>query len=243
MRALERLARNYLKLRGYRVPKAKNRPDRYALFSYGNTDGSFDYERYRAIQERGNKQKVAEVWADEQTIQYIASYLKTVRPGLKHGLCHGVRRGTEQRWFAEQLGIDVLGTDISETARQFPNVVQWDFHDAKPEWIGAFDFVYTNAHDHAYDPKKALDAWIDQIDDDGAVFLEHTMGHSDERTSEMDPFGIDPHVFPFVIVKWGAGKYAVTNILEPPHTKPNGYKIWIFVVTKLKNARSPGPDV
>jgi hypothetical protein len=219
------------------VPKTKSQKGDYTLFSFTKPDGSFDYEKYRAIQEEGNKRKIANVWADEKTIGFISAYLKEKQSDLSRGLCHGVRRGNEQRWFSEQLGIEVLGTDISETATQFPNTVQWDFHEVNPEWVGTFDFVYTNSHDHAYDPKKALDAWVGQLRPGGAVFLEHTMGHATDATSELDPFGVDPHVFPFLIAKWGAGRYAVTEILEPEHTKPHGLKIWIFVIRATGGAK------
>ncbi len=237
MRLLTKLARSYLKRQGYHVPKVKGENSDFTLFKYTAQDGSFDYEKYRSIQEEGNKRKITNVWADEKTIAFISTYLKQRQPNLSRGLCHGVRRGNEQRWFAEQLGVEVLGTDISQTATQFPNTVQWDFHDTNPDWLGAFDFVYTNSHDHAYDPKKALEAWIEQLRPGGAVFLEHTMGHTSEATSELDPFGVDPHVFPYLIAKWGAGRYAVTEVLEPEHTKPNGLKIWVLVVRKLDYER------
>jgi len=240
MKLLDDLARRYLKTRGYHVPKAKGQNNDYILFRYTDAGGSFDYEKYRSIQVEGNKRKIENVWADEKTIASICSYLKSTNPHLSRGLCHGVRRGNEQRWFSEQLGIDVIGTDISDTATQFPKTVQWDFHETSPDWVGAFDFVYTNSHDHAYDPKKALDAWVGQLKPGGALFLEHTMGHAAEGSSQLDPFGVDPHVFPFLIAKWGQGKYAVTDILEPEHTKPNGLRIWVFVVRRTDNSSMNG---
>ena len=31
---------------------------------------------------------------------------------------------------------NIIGTDISTTALNFENSIQWDFHDQKEEWIG-----------------------------------------------------------------------------------------------------------
>ena len=37
----------------------------------------------------------------------------------------------------------------------------------KKEWIDFFDFVYTNSLDQSYDPRKALEIWLDQIKKNG----------------------------------------------------------------------------
>ncbi len=232
MSPVERFAKRYLTKRGYRFHKDTG--EDYLLYDYRKADGSFDYDRYRKIQEETNIRKIENVWADQPTIEFISGYLKSKKPNLTAGICHGVRRGNEQRWFSEALGIPVIGTDISSTAEQFPNTVQWDFHDRKEEWVGAFDFVYTNSHDHAYDPKKAIDAWIDQLTDDGMVFLEHTIDHSESGANEADPFGVDARILPYLITQWGEGRYAVTEVLHVPHRKPKGMKIWVIVIRKLK---------
>jgi len=234
MKYLDKIARKYLKARGHYIPFAQNTAgvSDFFLYDYKNSGGKFDYEHYRKIQEDGNKRKINNVWADQPTINFIADHLKSAGRPLQRGLCHGVRRGNEQKWFSERLGIDVIGTDISETAKDFPNTVQWDFHEHNPDWVGAFDFVYTNSHDHAYDPRKAIGEWVGQISAHGSVFLEHTMAHSETGANELDPFGVDPRFLPFLIARWSEGKYAVTQVLEPPHAKPNGLKIWVFEIRK-----------
>jgi SAM-dependent methyltransferase len=205
----------------------------YALFSFTRPDGSFDYEQYRKVQEDANKAKIGKVFADERTMDFLAEYLQRSMPKIERGICHGTRRGLEQKWLAERLSAEVVGTEISETATQFPNTVQWDFHEENTDWLGAFDFVYSNSHDHAYDPRKALSAWVRQLRPHGAVILEHTSQHTEEHASRMDPFGVRPDVLPYLVAKWGAGKFAVTEVLEPPFNKPNGSKIWLFVIRPL----------
>jgi SAM-dependent methyltransferase len=205
----------------------------YALFSYTRPDGSFDYKEYRRIQEQGNRQKITQVFADEKTLEVVAKYLENTSPGIQHGLCHGTRRGFEQQWLSDRLKADVIGSEISDTAIEFPRTVQWDFHDENPEWVGAFDFVYSNSHDHAYDPKRAISTWVDQLKPGGAVVLEHTDRHTNEFSDALDPWGVRPELLPYLIAKWGSGKFAVTEILEPEFTKARGYKIWLFVIRKV----------
>jgi len=176
------------------------------------------------------------VWADEKTIDLICDYLRASNVPLRRGLCHGSRNGAEVRWFKERLGIDVIGTDISETASDF-GLVQWDFHEANPEWVGQFDFIYTNSHDHAYDPRKAFNAWVDQLAPQGKLIIEHTTGHAAEAVTELDPFGLDARLLPYVVLNFSEGKYAVVRILKPQHAKQNAKKgslpIWVFIIARL----------
>ena len=100
-------------------------------------------------------------------------------------------RGAEQAWFTANLANapTVIGTEISDTAAQFPATVQWDFHDINPEWTGKADFVYSNSWDHAFDPQRAFAAWIDALRPGGLLLLDHTKDQSPETTNALDPFG------------------------------------------------------
>lgn len=211
-----------------RLPREPN----IYLYDYRRPDGTFDYERYRRVQTEGNKRKINNVFADQETIRLIADYCTASFGSVEAGLCHGCRNGAEVKWFREHLGPVVQGTDISDTAAQFDNMTQWDFHEANPDWIGKFDFVYTNSHDHAYDPKKAIGTWVDQLKPNGLLFLEHTPLHSINGTSELDPFGVRPEYFPSLILEFGAGKYSVREVIRPKHRKPNGTEVLIFVIHK-----------
>lgn len=180
------------------------------------------YAAYRATQIRWNKAKLAKVWADAQTLEAIASDID--RRGLRKGICHGARNGFEVRWLAERLKTDVVGTDISETAAQFGLVVH-DFHDRREDWIGKFGFIYTNSLDQAFDPEKALTAWLEQLTPNGCIYIEHTMLHSPVGASEMDPFGAHPLIMPYLIHKWGG---RLNDIIELK-TLGKGH-VWVFVV-------------
>lgn len=158
------------------------------LHRYLNEQGEFDYDKYRQIQTAGNKRKLNAQWVDEASIEWLSGLMRSLIPAPTFGLCHGTRRGAEQAWFAKHLTCEVLGTEISDTANQFPNTIQWDFHKVKPEWIDTADFVYSNSWDHSYDPIRLFPTWMSCVKPGGICVLEHSPQHV--RVTELDPFGI-----------------------------------------------------
>jgi hypothetical protein len=197
--------------------------------------GSGGYDDYRRTQIHHNKRKIDKVFADAATIAYIADYVRANTERVVGGICHGTRRGFEQAEFSRLLNCPVIGTELSDTATQFPNTFEWDFHEQKPEWVGAFTFGYSNSHDQAFNPRKALLTWTEQLTPDGFLFIEHTMLHSATGSSEMDPFGAHPMVMPYLFLEWGRGNYRLHDILHPPHKKPGGQEIWVFVLKRWKS--------
>ncbi|MGZ9096682.1 MAG: hypothetical protein ACXW30_00100 [Micavibrio sp.] len=195
--------------------------EHFVLYSYLKNDGTFDYDRYRKIQEEGNKRKIENVWVLEDNIKFLSEYLENHLDNIHSGLCHGTRRGKEQEWFKKYLGGDVkvIGTEISETATQFPDTIQWDFHEVKPEWVNNIDFIYSNSFDHSYDPEKCLNAWMSCLRKGGVCVLEHTDAHSAKGANELDPFGAHLMQMPYLITKWAKGKYSVREILAAPVKK------------------------
>ena len=165
-------------------------PAQLKRWRFTDENGHFDYEAYRSVQIAGNKRKINNSWAYEPAIQFLAQYLRKTRPTLDFGLCHGTRRGLEQAWFRDLLGCEVIGTEISDTASQFPHTVQWDFHDANPLWVGKADFVYSNSFDHSYDPALCFRTWAAQLKPDGLLLLEHTLDHGPKSIDPLDPFRI-----------------------------------------------------
>lgn len=210
---LKRLIKRFLGRFGWEIrrrgPESTSR-----LFEYRREDGSFDYDRYRRVQIDGNRNKLDKVWACEETIAFLAKYIRGRIAEPTFGICHGSRRGKEQAWFRRHLGCEVIGTEISDTASDFPHTIQWDFHEAKAEWLGAADFIYSNAFDHAYDPEKCLNAWMSCLKPNGICLIEHSSRH--ERASELDPFGAKIEVMPYLILNWGRGRYFVSDILDAP---------------------------
>ncbi len=219
---------------------AKN-TELFALFEFGD-GGEFDYEAYRAAQVTKAQSDTGDVWADPKTLDVIADYARAKIPNLSFLLCHGSKAGMESRHLAERLGCEGIGTDISPP-QAAQGVVEWDFHEKNDEWKGRASLVYTNALDHAYDPKKAIDAWVDQLAPEGLIFIEHTMLHAPEGSSASDPFGAHPLIMPYLILDWGQGKYCVRDVIKPEHKKPHwkpvegerpdtDLDIWVFVIAR-----------
>ena len=186
----------------------------FELYRYTKPDGTFDYERYRQVQTAGNKEKLGQTWAVEENIAFLSDYLAKHLGKVEFGLCHGTRQGKEQAWFKKYLKCDVLGTEISDTAGQFPDTIQWDFHEVKPEWLGAAGFVYSNSFDHSYDPEKCLQAWMSCVKPGGLCILEQS--DVDECSSELDPFGAEFALLPYLVLTWGKGQFGVREILDAP---------------------------
>jgi hypothetical protein len=165
----------------------------YSVLSYGR-DGNFDYNLYKQIQTEGNKWKLKSVFALEANIRELCHRLETMIPSIDFVLCHGTRNAAEQKFFETALTkpATILGTEISDTASQFPMTIEWDFHEVKPEWIGAVDVIYSNSWDHSYDPQKLFSAWLSCLRLRGVMALEWTKQHG----GRANPSILDPLVIP-----------------------------------------------
>lgn len=117
-----------------------------------------------------NKKKY-NIWAHPVEIQYLSEYIKHAIPGLKQGICHGVRTGWEVNEFRKKLQADIIGTEISTVAK-FDHVIEWDFHQIKSEWLGQIDFIYSNAFDHSYDPSYCLKQWLSCLTSNGMCIIQ-----------------------------------------------------------------------
>ena len=213
---------------GYRISKTNNSNELVKLYKYKN------YEEYKETQIFYNKQKINHVWADEFTLGKVASFIKqNIKKNEIKGICHGSRNGFEQSFFNKNiLNSKVIGTDISETATDYENSVIWDFHKVKDEWINCYDFVYSNSLDQSFDPKTALTSWIGQINKSGYVIIEHTDQHSVLASGKMDPFGVEPNFFPYLLSEW-FGHMVSLKIIKSIKPNKSNAPVWLFVLKKL----------
>ena len=221
------------RLRSEKASEGSSNRVGWSIHPYLGADGKFDYQRYREAQVLANKRKIQAVWVKEENIRFLSDYIRRHIPNPAFGLCHGTRRGLEQQWFRKYLGCEVIGTEISDTAAEFPDTIQWDFHEVKPDWIGAADFIYSNSLDHSYDPEKCLNAWISCLRPEGMLIIEHSTDHVEAR--ESDPFGAHLSVMPFLILQWSKGDYATREILRAPSTPDavgNAHEPFFLVVKK-----------
>jgi hypothetical protein len=184
------------------------------LDGYRDENGKFNYAEYRRVQEKANIRKLDRVFASRVGIAMVSGYLRCLLgQEIRFGLCHGTRRGMEQAWFMDCLGCEVLGTEISSTATQFPHTIQWDFHEVKPEWVEAVDFIYSNSWDHSFDPERCFRAWASCLRVGGVMVLEHSNQHSPDSVNKVDPFGIDLDALALMLNELGGAHFGVRDIL------------------------------
>lgn len=222
------LSKKAHKLVGYEVIKEGSRSS-VQLYDY-RQNGEFDYNSYKDTQIAGNKRKIENVWVNEENIKFISAYLDAELKKIQFGLCHGTRRGLEQKWFAKYLHCTVIGTEISDTATEFENTIEWDFHNVKDEWINAVDFIYSNSFDHSYDPKACINAWADCLRSGGICVIEHTSGH--EKATKLDPFGAKIQLLPYLLTTWLHGKCSVVDVLDSPVLTQNQSYVKFVVLQK-----------
>ena len=165
-----------------------------------------DYNHY--IEGQKTKQNYQDLWSKSDVIYQLAEYIKNNVPNPKIGICHGVRRGEEVKYFLDsfkQLNLDsvkVIGTDICDFDIEedngipvHPNVLYpWDFHQIKDEWVDSIDFIYTNSFDHTFNPVELLDRWMICLNEDGICIIEWQDASSEgtgvnEGSGDCDCFG------------------------------------------------------
>ena len=172
------------------------------------------YDEYVTAQVNGNLGKYkSHSYVDNKVIGGIVHYMTSNNVNPSFGLCHGTRRGLEQQYFidwfkSQNISVSVLGTEISPTATEFKNTIQWDFNEVKDEWINNVDFIYSNSFDHSFNPTKTIDAWMSCLKDGGLCFIEWSKDCLTNRP--MDPVAgtLDEWVDFFDT------KYNVVDILE-----------------------------
>lgn len=143
-----------------------------------------NHEEYKSKQIEANLAKINNVWVEKSTIQKISG----IQPNASKILCHGTRNGAEQKFFKEFYpDAEILGTEISPTAKNFPMTIEWDFHKDNPEWHNKFDIIYTNSLDHSIDPIQALTVWKNQLSSNGNLYLEY---YFKVRSRSWDPLEI-----------------------------------------------------
>jgi hypothetical protein len=183
-----------------------------------------DYETYRTVQTIANKAKLDWRAVKRDNIAYLCKALTASGVNLRSILCHGTRNAAEQKFFQESLpNATILGTEISETATQFPMTIQWDFHEVKPEWRGAFDIVFSNSWDHSYDPHTLFPAWLSCVAPNGALVLEWSTIYEKTEADAVDPFRATLEGLLGILKQHISGTdFAAPIVLRDPPVSPKG---------------------
>ena len=193
-----------------------------------------NYMEYVKCQITAFQKKINNQWAVEENIKFLSDWLIENNKKIETGLCHGVRQAKEIIWFEKYLpGCKVIGSEIGEKTHE--KVVQWDFNKENSDWIGKFDFIYSNSFDHAFNPIATLNIWSKQLKPGGVLMLEydkrqeHT-GEISMKVNRTDPVSITVEEMIENIVKWVDGSEIVI-ILDMPKIKKVFQKT---IIVKIK---------
>ena len=213
---------------GYRISKVNNTGELIKIYKYKN------YDEYKDTQIYYNKKKIEHVWADEKTLEKIRDFLiENTSTGIIKGICHGSRNGFEQNFFNKnQDKFYVIGTDISDTAENYKNSIIHDFHEEKKEWLNSFDFVYSNSLDQSFDPRKAVQTWLNQLKKNGFIIIEHTDQHGVIASGKMDPFGVEANFFPYLLSDW-FGHLISLKIIKSLKINKKNTPVHLFILKKI----------
>jgi len=213
---------------GYRISKINNTGELVKIYKYKN------YDEYKETQIFYNKKKIEHVWADEKTLEKISEFLlENISTSIVKGICHGSRNGFEQNFFNKKKDrFHVIGTDISDTAKNYKDSVTHDFHEEKKEWLNNFDFVYSNSLDQSFDPRKALQAWLNQLKKNGFLIIEHTDQHGVIASGKMDPFGVEANFFPYLLSDWFGHSISI-KIIKSLKVNKNNAPVHLFILKKI----------
>ncbi len=147
-----------------------------------------NYDEYLRSQKRTVRRRGSGPFFCDMEITRIANWIRQNATTPQYGICHGARAGLECDEFRHHFPLlEIFGTDLfpfsgsSAKIKGKSEVIEWDFMKQNPEWVGTFDFVYTNSLDHTLDPNKALSLWIDQLKKDGHLFVQWVYGHIGKR--------------------------------------------------------------
>ncbi len=163
-------------------------------------------------------------WCREEDVKFLYDeFLINRFKTIKMGICHGAKTGYENQLFTKYTGTRFIGTDIATSS---DDVIEWDMHDIKDEWINNVDIIYTNSFDHTYKPIELLQAWIKCLSANGVIIIEWTWQHGRSGTStSSDPLAADRHEYWEIITAAGGkkvtelGKFASKNNVGAPIDK------------------------
>ena len=198
--------------------------------SYLDTQKAKTSKRLRPLLE-GKEDQENQFWSTKIRMKQIAEYcIDHFEDQIINGICHGTRTGAEQKMLQDELpeGSYIFGTEIEPSAEKIPNTLIWDFHEMKKEWENKFDIIYSNSHDQANDPKKAIKNWIKSLKKGGLLFLEHSRSHGRLHANHIDPWGVETELLPWVLINWSNKEFVIYDSIQPIDVSVKSHKIFVI---------------
>jgi hypothetical protein len=168
------------------------------------------YEEYKEEQIKTNIKKINNIFITNEEINFITEYIKLNIQNPSFGICHGVRNGYEVNELKKILKFKIIGTEISTTANKFKNVIQWDFHKIKNEWLEKTDFIYSNSLDHSFDPITCVNTWMSCLNKTGILFICWTTAHVGKALTA-DCFSATEKEYYNILSKYNVEKIRLSN--------------------------------
>ena len=179
----------------------------------------------------GSEEQEEQFWSSKIRMKQIAEYcIEYFEKSNINGICHGTRTGSEQKMLQDELpeGSYIFGTEIEPSAKKIPNTLIWDFHEIKKDWVNKFDIIYSNSHDQANDPEKAIKNWVKSLKKGGLLFLEHSRGHGRLRANLTDPWGVETEILPYVLINWSKKSFCIYDCIQPLDVNLQSHKIFVI---------------
>lgn len=177
-----------------------------------------NYQKYVKAQIIANEKKFERHWVTDVELGLLADFYIEKWGMPKNVICHGARNGFEVQIFKLFFGkeCNVIGTDIAPTCSDIENMIQWDYHDIKTEWINHFDLIYSNSLDHSNYPEKAIAAWTLCLNKEkGKLVIHWTPNHNKGDPKNSDCFVASSDEYIKLIEEYGKIYYCKNiNILK-----------------------------
>ena len=198
--------------------------------SYLDTQKAKTSMRLKPLLE-GKEEQEKQFWSTKERMKQIAEYsMEYFGEPVINGICHGTRTGAEQKMLQDELpkGSYIFGTEIEPSAEKITNTLIWDFHEIKEDWENKFDLIYSNSHDQAHDPEKAINNWIKSLKKGGLLFLEHSRSHGRLRANHIDPWGVETEILPWVLINWSKKSFYIYDCIQPIDVSLQSHKIFVI---------------
>ena len=78
-----------------------------------------------------------------------------------------------------------------------------------------------------------MKVWLDQLNKNGLLIIEHTEDHSPVGANKVDPFGVRPTVMPYILSMFFGNQISISHSVDLKES--SGRKAWLFVIQKISN--------
>lgn len=134
------------------------------------------YQEYRDAQTIRHKAKSAKR-REKEYYEALAKEFAPYKTDASKMLCMGTRNNHERNCFREFLNLEeIYSIDIAPRSKADYIL---DFSALPREWKGEWDFIFSNALDHALDATACINEWIRVLKPKGILLLRIDAGSQD----------------------------------------------------------------